>query len=107
MPYALFLASCSMGSPIFLIVLDLMFPSASASLHALHQLIDYPLGSVASFYLGYSAIGIWDSLSTYAHPGIACLASQVSNWLGAFWASLSGLQSSVTLVKLLVIGHFL
>ena len=45
------------------------------------------------------------SLSTYVHPGIACLASQSSDWLGALWASLSGIQSSVTFVRLNVIGH--
>ena len=50
-------------------------------------------------------IELWDSLSACAHPGIACLASWASDWLGAFWASLSGLQSSVTLVKLFVSGH--
>ena len=60
-----------------------------------------------SFYLGYTPIELSDRLSAYAHPGIACLASQASDWLGVFWASLSGFQSSVTLVKLLVIGHFL
>ena len=38
-------------------------------------------------------------------PGIACLASQSSDWLGALWASLSGVQSSVTFVRLNVIGH--
>ena len=59
------------------------------------------------FYLGYSPIEPWDSLSAYVHPGIACLASQASDWLGAFWASLSGFQSSMTHVKLLVIGQFL
>ena len=59
------------------------------------------------FYLGYSPIELWDSLSAYVHHGIACLASQASDWPGAFWASLSGFQSSVTLVKLLMIGHCL
>ena len=91
-----------------------MFPSALL-LYMLfiswliHPLIAYllSLGSVASFYLGYSSIELWDSLSAYVHPGIACLASLASDWLGAFWASLSGLKSSMTLVKLLVIGHFL
>ena len=58
-------------------------------------------------YALYSPIELWDSLSAHAHPGIACLASWASDWLDAFWASLSGLQSSMTLVKLLVIGHFL
>ena len=66
-----------------------------------------PWGLWLPFYLRYSPIELWDSLSAYAHPGIACLASRASDWLGAFWASLSGLQSSMTLVKLLVIGDFL
>ena len=51
------------------------------------------------FYLGFSPIELWDSLSTCVHPGIACLASQASDWLGAFWASLSGVQSSMTFCK--------
>ena len=66
-----------------------------------------PWGLWVPFYLGCSPIELWDSLSTYVHPGIACLASWASDWLGAFWASLSGLQSSMTLVRLDVIGHFL
>ena len=57
------------------------------------------------FYLGCSPIELWYSLSTYVHPGIACLASWSSDWLGALWASFSGIQSSVTFVKLNVIGH--
>ena len=40
----------------------------------------------------------------YMNAGIACLASQSSDWLGALWASLSGVQSSVTFVRLNVIG---
>ena len=65
------------------------------------------LGSVASLLSRVFPIELWDSLSAYVHPGIACLSSQASDWLGALWASLSGFQSSMTLVKLLVIGHFL
>ena len=38
------------------------------------------------------------------NPGIACLASQSSDWLDALWASLSGVQSSMTFVRLNVIG---
>ena len=49
------------------------------------------LGSAVPFYLGCSLIEPWDSLSGYMHPGIACLASQASDWVGAFWGSLSGL----------------
>ena len=57
------------------------------------------------FYLGCSPIELWDSLSTYVNPGIACLASKSYDWLGALWASLSGVQSSVTFLRLNVIGH--
>ena len=95
MLYALFLASCSMGSPMFLILfLDLMFPSVVAVI-ILSQAYSLPLLGFCSlpFYLGYSPIELWDSLSGYAHPGIACLAFQASDWLGAFWASLSGYSS--------------
>ena len=38
------------------------------------------------------------------HPVIACLASQSSDWLGALWASLSGVRSNMTFVRLNVIG---
>ena len=51
------------------------------------------LGSVAPFYLGYSPIESWDSLSGYVHPGIAFLAFWASDWPGAFQASLSGYSS--------------
>ena len=106
MPYALFLASCSMGSPMFLLLfLDLTVPSLrllSCSASRIASCRDSP-----SIYLGYSLIELWDSLSVYAHPGIACLALQASDWLGAFWASLTGFHSSVTIVKLIMIGHCL
>ena len=106
MPYALFLASCSMGSLIFLIV-----PQPYVPLCLLVVFITFleitPWGLWLPFYLGYSPIELWDSLSALAQPEIVCLASQASDWLCAFWASLSGLQPSVTLAKLLVIGHFL
>ena len=59
------------------------------------------------FYLGYSPIELWDRLSGYVHTGIACLAFQASDWLGAFLASLSGYYPGMTLVKLIVIGHCL
>ena len=97
MPYALFLASCSMGSHM-LLFLDLAFPSYFQSLWILPGLPFTEIaeiakrllwGSVAPFYLWYSPIESWDSLPGYVHPGIACLAFQASDWLGAFWASLS------------------
>ena len=94
-----------MGSPMFLIV---PCPYIPLYLHVSLLLSLITPGVLWSpFYLGYSPIELWDSLSGYMHPGIACLASQASNWLGALWTSLSGFQSSMTLVKLLVIGHFL
>ena len=91
-----------MGSPILLdCFLTLHFPLSLL-------LWIQPLGVCGfPFYLGYSPIEPGDSLSTYVHLGIACLASQASDWLGTLWASLSGLQSSVTLERLNVIGHFL
>ena len=66
---------------------------------------DYPWGLWLPFYLGCSPIELWDSLSTYVNSGIACLASWSSDWIGALLASLSGVQSSVTFVRLNVIGH--
>ena len=63
------------------------------------------------FYLGYSPIGSWDSLSDYVHPVITCLAFWASDWPGTFWASLSdyppliGVYLSMTFVKLIMIGH--
>ena len=73
-----------------------MFPSVSltSDLHSILVIVVIlaPWGLWLPFYLGYSPIELWDSLSAYAHPGIACLASQASDWLGAFLASLSGLQ---------------
>ena len=93
MHYAWFLASCSMGSHMLLFLLltlcsPLLFPphdSLSASLSGFSPF----WGSVAPFYLGYSPIEFWDSLSGYVHPGIACLAFWAFDWPGAFWASLS------------------
>ena len=40
-----------------------------------------PLGSVASLLSRVFPIELWDSMSAYVHPGIACLASQASDWL--------------------------
>ena len=103
MPYALFLASCSMGSPMFLLLfLDLTLPSlrllsCSASL----------LEGFSLYLFRVFPIELWDSLSVYVHPGIACLVFQASDWLGVFWDSLSGFCSSMTLVKLIMIGHCL
>ena len=105
MPYALVLASHSMGSPMFLFLsLNLTFP---LQVHSLQGYWLTPGILWPPFYLGYSPIELWDSLSGYVHPGIAYLVSQASDWLGAFWASLSGLHSSMTLVKLFMIGHCL
>ena len=102
MPYALFLASCGMGSPMLLLLfLDLAFPSnLDWILYSLPLFLSLPglLGLCSpSFYLGYSPIELWDSLSGYVHPGIACLAFWASDWLV--------IHPSMTLVKLIMIGH--
>ena len=97
-PYALFLASCSMDSPMFLLLfLDLAFPYYFQSLRIPPGLMlakrDCSGVLWPPFYLGYSPIELWDGLSGYVHPGIACLAFWTSDWLGAFWASLSDYSS--------------
>ena len=74
MPYACLLASCSMNisyalAPAFCFSVCVSPPSLL-------------------FYLVCFPIEPWDSLSGYVPPGIACLAFQASDWLGAFWTSL-------------------
>ena len=92
-PYSLFLASCSMGSPLFLILfLDLMFPSVVAVLLSLHW---------GSFWdsvvpLLSSSIELSDSLYGYVHLWIG----QVHSWLACLI-----IHPSMTLVKLTMIGH--
>ena len=93
-----------MGSPIFLIVPWPSIPLCSASACGDSCTSPLFLGSVAPLLSRVFPIELWDSLSTYVHPGIACLASWGSDWLGTLWASLSGIQSSVTFVRLNVIG---
>ena len=69
-----------------------MFPSVSVSVSPAHFELHYvPCGLWFPFLSRVFPIELWDSLSAYVHPGIACLASQASVWLGALWASLSGL----------------
>ena len=66
-----------------------------------HSFLDHIiLRDSPSIYFGYSPIGLWDSLSGYVHPGIACPAFQASDWLGAFWSSLSGDSAPIpTIIK--------
>ena len=98
MPYAWFLASCSMGSHMFLLLfLYLAFPYYFQSLRIPPGLpcgdSSHCWGSVAPLLSRVFSIESWDSLSGYVHPGIACLAFQASGWPGAFWASLSDYPS--------------
>ena len=106
MPYALFLASCSMGSPIFLF-LDLTFPYYFQSLRIPPGFLLSCLQRFSPFYLGYSPTELWDSLSGYVHPGIACLVSgPLIGWVHSGLACLV-IHPGVTLVKLIMIGHCL
>ena len=114
MPYAWFLASWSHMFLFLLLTLHspLLLLVVLSGLFQDYHLQSSPLGSVAPFYLGYSPIESWDSLSGYVHPGIACLAFLASDWLGAFWASLSDFPPFVRCpsnhdpsVKLIMIGH--
>ena len=80
-----------MGSPLFLIVPRPYVPLCLCFICFLHLNIHsffsfIPLwGSEASLLSRVFPIELWDSLSAYVHPGIACLASWASDWLGAFW----------------------
>ena len=87
-PYACQLASCNMGisncillSLVLCVLTFPMFFSSTTFTGALQPL----------FYPGCVLIELWDSLSDYVHPGIACMACWASDWAGAFWGSLSGL----------------
>ena len=117
MPYAWILASCSMGSPMSRLFLDLAFPSALLLL--IHWITSegclscsLVLFSVSialeacglPLYLGFPPLNSGIAWLAYLNPEIACLASQHSDWLDALWASLSGVQSSMTFVRLNVIG---
>ena len=111
MPYACQLASCSMGLSNYASHPDPM------TLHSPCPLFSSPSSSpgfCSPFYSGCFLVEPWDSLSDYVYPGIAYLAFQASDWVGAFWGSLSGflishllsgVHPSITLVKLIVIGY--
>ena len=110
MPYAWFLASCSMGSLLSWLFLDLVFPSVLLLwihwIHSLRIVRILPLESVVSLISRVSPpLNYGIACLAYLNPGIACLASWSSDWLDALWVSLSGVQSSMTFVRLNVIGH--
>ena len=48
-------------------------------------------GFATPFYLGYFALYPRIVCLSYVHHGIACLASQASDWASALWDSLSSL----------------
>ena len=94
-------ASCSMTlcspCPLF----SFLFSSLSLFFSVTPTLPLLNWDSAAPFYPGYFLVGPWDSLSDYVHPGIACLAFQASDWVGAFWGSSSGfLISHLCLVSI-------
>ena len=83
-----------------------MFPSALLLwIHWIASEDCYPWGLWIPFYLGCPPLNSGIACLAYLNPGIAWIASQSSDWLGALWASLSGVQSSVTFVRLNVIDH--
>ena len=47
---------------------------------------------LSPFYLGCFALYLGIACLGYVHHGIACLASQASDWASTLWDSLSGLQ---------------
>ena len=52
-------------------------------------------GLCSPFYLGCFALHPGVACLSYVHHGIACLASQASDWAGALWGSLSGLWLAI------------
>ena len=120
-PYACQLASWSTYYASCSCSYVLMFPVFFSSLLISCFLLFVPLsdfflfdwGSAAPFIQGVFALNPGIACLT-VHPGIACLAFWASDWAGAFWGSFSGfvishlllgVPWSVTLVKLIVIGH--
>ena len=97
------------------LIYDLMFPMSFVLIPLLFLLsLSSPVGFCSPFYPGCFLIEPLDNLSDYVHPGIACLVFQDSDWVGAFWGSLSGflishlllgVHPSMTLVKLMMTGY--
>ena len=98
-PYACQLASCSMGISNYASCPDSMtlrfLCPCSFHLPPLLLLLSCSVPSVpgvlqSPFYSGCFLVEPLDCFSDYVYPGIACLAFQASDWVGAFWGSLSG-----------------
>ena len=53
------------------------------------------LGLCSPFYLGCFAFHPGIACLDYVHHGIACLASQVSDWAGVLWHGLFGLWLAI------------
>ena len=83
MPYAFLLSlivGCCSAYPLLVLLFSLKELCLSGD-----------LGLYSLFYPVHVCITLWDSLSGLVHSGIACLASQDSDWAVAFWDGLSGL----------------
>ena len=83
--------------------------SACPVLLCLMQLsLSEDLGFCSLFYLGYIHIALRDSLSGVVHSGIACLASQATDW-AIVWPvigyPLLGVHPSMSIIRLIVIGY--
>ena len=92
MPYAWIIASCSVGCLLSDCSLDLAFPHLWLSLSSLPLVWQNDLLTLCAFPLYFGVPPLLNSgiaLSSLVNSGIACLASQSSDWLDALWASLS------------------
>ena len=88
MPYASCLGCCG----VLLCCVSLSCSSACPPVFSLKELcLSEVLGFCSLFYLVPSCNAPWDSLSGLLHSGIACLASQASNWAVTFWDGLPSL----------------
>ena len=82
--------SLSCSYPVFFLK-ELCLPHSSGYSAYWNSACPRFFGLLQPLYLVHSHDALWDSLSRLMPSGIACLASQASDWPVAFWDDLSGL----------------
>ena len=100
MPYVSCLVSCSV------VWRQFCSPTCPVDLCLMQLCLSEDLGFCSPFYLGCFVLHPGIACVGYVHYGIACLASQASDWAGAPWDGLSGLWL-VTLCKVFIQAYLL
>ena len=96
MPNACQLASCSSGMSYYAscscsYVLTFPMSLSSATPYFFSAEAFFSAGALLPLFIqGVFSLNPGIACSDYVHPGIACLVFWASNWVGAFWGSLSG-----------------